>query len=447
MRTTLGRRAAVALALTVGVLLAWEGKADPAGGLPEKRVVTIPIANPMKGFDAGTLAWNGATQILDASSRAIAGAADLDQNLAGRFANLGIAAYLAGAAFYYSHEIAHSYHQKAEIRHFWLDLTDWTPFFPKANLNSWRDVWDEQELERYVHGHDVAFDARIQRWIVLMEESGLYQDKCNARIAAQVSAKAGRTTVFNAVSFVMNHGDDTFYSLTYGKDPVRSVPSLGYTLINDNDITGYVSTMRELGTTISRDDWLAASILAFALSGGTWNSTRAGYAYLARGEKSVDNLSWGVSDHFGVSPPNFYLFPTYRGLYLESETCINLGSANRNRVHFVLGTGLDSFGLHQTGPVDWLRIGGRFDAVGLNARLFRLSISPYCYIDSSRDLSYRGRSIGAELSCPLWKRFSLYGKVEHNRNDIMEGIIKGKDEGIYALATVGFRLGNADSVQ
>jgi len=431
---------AFAIVLIAVVVVAFRGEAGAADSAPASRTVAIPLANPLRGFDASTVAWNSATQIFDASTQSIATALNWDESLKGRLAYLALASYFNGATAYYSHEMAHRFHQKSDTRHFWLDFSDWSDFYPRFRLSPLEECWDARELQEYIYSNNPGLNARVRRWLILIQESGLYQEKCNARFVAQSSSRTNSTAVSNAISFVLSHMDEITYNLLSGDEPIGVIHTPGYNIYDQNDITGYIHTMRDLGATISRDDWLISSVLAFAASGQTWNSARAGYQYMAHGERSVDNLAWSISDRVVLSPPNFYLFPTYRGLYLESETCIRLLSPGNRRIHVVLGTGLDSFGLNQTGSVDWLRVGGRYDAIDLDLRFITLSLSPYCYADLTRGLKHRGQSLGAEIFCPLGARFSLRGNIEYNKNDILEGVIKNKDEGMYFLVAAGLNL-------
>jgi hypothetical protein len=436
-----------AIVAIAAISVAFGGEAGAAEDAPASRAVAIPLANPLKGFDASTIAWNSATQIFDASTQSIATALNWDESLEGRFAYLALAGYFDYATGYYSHETAHFFHQKTDTRHFWLDLANWSPFVPSFIKTPWADCWDARELQEYVYSNNPDLDAKVRKWLILMGESGLYQEKCNARLVARLSSRKGGTEISNAISFILNHMSDAAYNMSYGTEPIGVIRNGSYNLKHDNDISRYLITMEAMGIMISRDDWLISSVLAFAASGQTWNSARAGYRYMAHGQRSVDNLAWSISDRIALSPPNFYLFSTYRGLYLESEMCIGIPSPANKRVNMVLGTGLDSFGLQRTGAVDWLRVGGRYDSIDLDLRFITLSLSPYCYADLTRGLKHRGQSLGAEIFCPLGARFSLQGTIEYNKNDILEGVIKNKDEGMYFLVAAGLNLQKGSSAQ
>jgi hypothetical protein len=440
MRDQFRVRRAATTAFIAFVILVFRVEVGDAENAPAREIVSIPFANPLKGFDASTLAWNGVTQVFDASTRFVATAGRLDGSVTGRLAYLAIASYFDYATDYYSHETAHFLHQKTDKRHFWLNLDDWSRLVPAFRLTKWTDCWDPRELHAYALGLEPGLDARVRRWLVLMGESGLYQEKVNARYIALSSSLAGNTTISSAISFVINHTGDVTYNFLADDGPRTSTRTNGYNLFGENDISAYARVMGEMGFTISRNDWLASSLLAFAASGQTWNSTAAACRYLTHGTRSVGNLTWSISDRIALSPPNFYLFPTYRGLYLESETRVGVSSQSEKQFHVVLGTGLDAFGLNQVGAVDRVRVGGRYDAFDLDLQFATFSFSPYCYADLDRSFRHRGQSLGAEVACPVGARFSLRADIEYNRNDVVEGIIKNKDEGMYFLLAAGFNL-------
>jgi len=132
-----------------------------------------------------------------------------------------------------------------------------------------------------------------------------------------------------------------------------------------------------------------------------------------------------------MNMPNFYLFSSLRGLFLHSETLLNLGKSG---LLLGIGTGLDSFGLRKTGPVDRFRIGGQVYSLKLFSGVSLLTLSPYIYLDFTRDLKHLGQSIGAEIKVFRVGRLSLYAKIEHNRNDMIEQVIKYKEDGVYFIS-------------
>lgn len=416
--------------------IAWAEQRDEGKGVEHQ--LLIPCANPLQGSDAGLLAWHTATELLTFGVDKLAGASCLDGSRKGRFGHLVFTWYVNHATRYYSHEVAHQYHNKRKNQHFWVDMSDWSYLAPKFVFNQWQDYWDSETLRRHIDSNGKS--PHIISWWILTVQAGLYQEKFNAVYTVRRCDREGVTTYGDGMRYWVNQVGDFIYNARSGSDTVTKISIGKYYYLDANDITMYLLYMRDLGIIISRDDWLAASGVALFASGQTWNAVRALYRYLADGTESVPNLSFRLSDRISISPPNFYLFATYRGLYLQSETFIGGIRRTGDGLHVVLGTGLDSFDLEQTGPVDWLRMGAQYDSFAFDLRFIRLEVSPFCYLDFNRSFRHRGQSLGAELRAPISGRFSMRARIEHNRADMIERVIKNKDEGLYVLAALGIAL-------
>lgn len=400
------------------------------------RRLILPASNPLKGFDANLFAWHTANELLFMGGDWFERRFSLSDSEGGRFTYILMSSYFNWATSYYSHEVAHQFLNREHFT-FWVDITDWFPYFVPEFVFSegGYGFWDREELERYLEGELKQYTPRL----VLVYVSGLYQQKFNAGFVAEKSSLKELTSLNNALGFTINGLSDFAY-LLYGKDdPAVVIRQDGYYWDANNDINGYISTMKDIGILISSDDWLISSGFAFFASGQTWNSVRALYHCFTNGEKQVDNLTFQLGEDYKISPPNFYLFPTVRGLYLETE-CFVHSQAGSRTYRLSMGTGLDSFGLNQTGPVDWLRFGGSYYSYRIGIPNFPLSVSPFCYIDFDRSMRHRGQSLGFELRTPSWKRLSLYARLEHNRNDMKEQLIKNKEEGIYILTALEINL-------
>ncbi len=387
----------------------------------------IPLANPLQDMDANMLAWHSAAELLGEGLDFTSEKIDLHSSRKRRFGHILLMGYFNKASAYYSHEIGHQIHNYRDNQHFRVDMGDWTHLVPEFVFNPFEDVWDLRNLDRY-------------DWIVVMEESGLYQEKFNAHFTARNSDAIETTSPYNGMAFLELHSHDFLYNLYYGKDEVDWLSYKGYLCVNDNDITGYIIDMRDKGITISRDDWLIASALAFFASGHTWNSARSLYSYLMYGNESVDNLKFNISDRLAITPPNFYLFSTYRGLYLDTEIYLEGLLQDEDGIHLSLGTGLDSFGLNRTGPVDWVRVGGRYYPGGSAIDLIGLKCSPFCYFNFDRGFQHRGQAVGLEMRMPVWKRLFFRAVVEYSRNDMHEQVIKYREDGVFVLTALGIAL-------
>ncbi|MBD3423822.1 MAG: hypothetical protein GF417_05235 [Candidatus Latescibacteria bacterium] len=399
------------------------------------RGILLPVSNPLRGFDSNLFAWHSSTELLFMGGEWLDKRACLSYSKTGRFSYLLLSTYMNWATSYYSHEIAHQF-LGVERPVFRVDMKDWYPYLvPEFVFSPIEDFWSIEEFNKYQDGDNEDYITKA----IYIYESGLYQQKMNSRFAARNSHLVKGTSVNNALQFIINDLSDFAY-LLYGRDrPITVSKEMGYTAHNYNDVNGYVSMMKFEGRIISSDDWLISSGLAFFASGQTWNSFRALYHYFMSGEKQVENLSFKPGERYEISLPNFYLFPTVRGLYLETECFVHSGMGG-GTYRLGLGTGLDSFGLNQTGPVDWLRVGGAYYSHRIGIPRFPLTVSPFCYFNFDRSMKHRGQSLGFELQTPSWRSFSLYARLEHNSNDIEEQLIKNKEEGIYILTALEINM-------
>jgi hypothetical protein len=114
------------------------------------------------------------------------------------------------------------------------------------------------------------------------------------------------------------------------------------------------------------------------------------------------------------------------------------GIGGGEEVTFVtLGAGLDSFGIEKTGDVDIIRLGVLYNALRTP---LHLKISPFAYLDFRGNMRQEGHSVGVAVeTSPLW-RFFITARLEHNRSDMIEQVVKSKDDGVYAIAGIGFTM-------
>lgn len=77
-----------------------------------------------------------------------------------------------------------------------------------------------------------------------------------------------------------------------------------------------------------------------------------------------------------------------------------------------------------------IRAGGKIHRINLN----NVELSPYLYLNFKRNnLNYSGLNMGTEFGVDITKNFSLTGKIEYNKDDILESGIRGKGNGIYTV--------------
>lgn len=399
----------------------------------------LPFSNPVQGFDANLMAWQTTTKLLVNGGNWFGEKLELPNSKKGRLLHIAITAYLNNATSYYSHEIAHQLFNRKN-RAFKVNFTDWYPqLVPEFEFwDDISDVWNDYELEQLIYAEET--NPAIIYKCIRINEAGLYQEAFNVKHSVLNSYLERKLTFSNAISSILNGLSTQQYLLFHRDDPIGELDKAQVTLYHYNDITGYVHNMKELGIYISADDWFLWSAAAFLASGQTWNSGRAILSYLVSGKKSVNNISISLNERFAVSPANFYLFPTIRGLYMETEFFVLSKNENEGMLRIGVGTGLDSFGFRRTGPTDWLRIGGKYHSFQVDIPYSSLEVSPFCYFNFDRDFRHKGQSIGFDVRTSLWRRFYLYTKFEHDTNDMEEQLIKNKDEGLNILGALEIEI-------
>jgi len=161
------------------------------------------------------------------------------------------------------------------------------------------------------------------------------------------------------------------------------------------------------------------------------------YRYLFHGERVVDPIRLRIGKDCLISPPNFYLFPSYKGLFVLSEVFLDLGK----RGYFIsFGTGLDSFGLSGVGDVDRIVIGCSSHSVNIPVGFIELSLSPYLYLNFSKDMRHLGQSFGLVSDVWVGSNVSLFSRFGYSSNDMIEQIIKYKEEGYDIFCGIKLKL-------
>jgi len=395
--------------------------------------IIIPLSNPLNDFDSNGLAWWSVTNLLMRGEAYVDDRFDLNNSIPGRSINVMLHCYIARSISYYSHEIAHDYLFNLNgSRHFRVDWKDWSHLVPAYIQSNWQTTFSTREMLDYLrkisrNEHEMYFP------FIIDFEAGLYQQRFNAINVAHHFEINKIINEKNAVSYLINQFEDFFYILFLGDKEICKVKDQNvYVLYYVNDINGYINLMNnDINIFISIDDWLAASGFADFLSAHTLNSIHALANYLLYGDEDVEPIRFRLGEKTKISFPNYYLFPSVRGLFLQTETFVDFGAKG---CFLSFGSGLDAFGAHRTGPVDRLRIGGQYQSFNLPLRWLRLNLSPYLYLDFTNRFEHRGESIGIEANLSKLGRFSLYGKIEYNRDDMIEQVIKYKDNGLYFIS-------------
>ena len=421
-------------------VIAIAGKATGAGiteqepKVADTKLLLVPYDNPLKDHEANTMVWNSAYDLSTWSVDWLAEGFGWNNFLLGRVLHIYYGTdYLAYATNYYSHEIAHYFTNKNSPR-FWIDLSDWHRGVPEFKSYEFYDMWDIDQWALYQTNPK---DPKILNWLLLTREAGLCQNRFNAKYRAHYSATAGLTTMSDGVFFCRNQIDEAEYITRWGDTPVDKEKAAWEVLGDLNDVTAYVYFMDLLGSDISRDAWLACSVASVLASGQTWNSVRAIFNFIFHGDEGVENIEFGLGKSLRMAPPNFYLFPSVRGLYVESETYFRNLLRDGDGFFLSLGAGLDALGLENTGPVNRLRIGGQYQSISLP---YSIEVQPFLNLDFTNGFKQTGYSIGSVVEVPVNKRFFVTTKIQYSRNDMIQQVIMHRKEGFRFLAALGYRM-------
>ncbi len=397
----------------------------------ENRFILVPFSNPLHDFDANTMTWFSATQLFNKGVDFLADKTNLKNSVYGRVGHLFLILYFSHAASYYSHEVAHQINNRRKNQHFWLDLSDWSRLVPNFVFNDWKDKYG---ADNYSELRRVLANPETRKLHILISVAGFYQNLLNSRHINHLSEIDGSTSIEGSIFYIYNHIMPLVYNVKWGSDPVIiSRLAEGLVRIQRNDVTGYIYYMKNSGIDISRYYWSHYSGLAFFLSGQTINAVRSLYHYLLKGDEKTRNVRIPIGNRASLTLPNFYLYPSILGLYLETEFCLSDMLKTGNRLFITFGTGLDSFGARRTGPVDNLRVGGEYHCINVKISMLSMNLSPWGYLHFTQGNEHLGHSVGVNILTELKGPFRLFTRLEHSREDMIEQVIKNKEEGLNML--------------
>jgi len=347
---------------------------------PGRLELAIPLKSPLIDSEANSYAWMSLGNIANKGITYLDERYRFGEKMYGRFLNLFVSYYFNYALRYYSHEIAHDYYLTIDgSPKFRVNWSDWSYFVPRYIQNVCSDSHTREEvIEKLLN----MYGSRrgVYRAYILDSEVGLYQEKFNAMLVSHYIDLRRKVDIFEINSFLVNQLEDLIYILFYGNEDLEFY-SKEYLPVG-NDITEYVYYMDDLfDINISVDSWLTVSAICNLLSAHTINSVNSLYRYLQSGNRFTDPVRFRLSEGCLISPPNFYLFPSYRGLFVLSEVFLDLGK----RGYFIsIGTGLDSFGISNVGSVDRIRIGFSSYSINIPFGFIGLSLAPYLHFNFLR---------------------------------------------------------------
>ena len=264
-------------------------------------------------FETTTSLWFSASASLGRINDILGRDLGLDKVLAGRlFLSVG-SLYTSWVLTYASHELAHAYtdmNHGGSIGDYSLNLNDWSRLAPGITFDS--------------------NDGENQYEYVLDAIHGLHQQEFNAAYQFRQSALRGEFTADEGLAYLFNTIADVAYEgLTY----VYGYPT--------GDVRRYLEDIeQQYKLSYSPKELAAWSVLSVLGSWHAWESVYAFAHTAASGERERYQMFSLELGGAALLPPNFALYPTPVGLFLNTEIPLRAWPNEGALLMLELGKGL-----------------------------------------------------------------------------------------------------------
>lgn len=366
--------------------------------MPERRW-TLDLGNPLRSFEVNSGLRHAVGELVGKGSDVLGIKGRLDGTAAGRIVLIGTHAVLADALEVTSHELAHireaRRHGPLDASFRFVSLTNFGENFPKR------------------YGYTPTADQLLG--IVV---AGLNQDEYNAYV--MVRAHPDQITVDTAVSFLLAK-----FFQSYENVVVRDMRDG-----NDvSDVKTYLMLLNARGIGLTKQDHASQAALANLLSLTTWASLGAVIEYAADGRRTFRVPTFSVVGVEATFPLISY-FLTPRGGFYNVTSFLNPRAGTV--LELSVGTDVDFIG---DGRVDLVRLGAQYD-LGFGAGGASLHLRPFAYLGMEKSLTYDGIATGLEILWQMTRRLGVKARLEFNRNDVIENVVKVENNGFNLLVSV-----------
>jgi len=266
----------------------------------------------------------------------------------------------------------------------------------------------ERSWCRYGNLNDDSLNGKLERTI-----GGPNQDSINI-LNSFTNSQVNKNELYNSVDRIITHLGQNIY-LQKSKEGIDDYKKIER-ILNEKGYDISLNEMRKNNTALN------------FLNPTNWRDTYNLLKFLKEGKRDLDNIQIGQGNlKFGL--PSLSHFFTVDG---ELATLTEFIKYKKTPIEFSFSRDLD-FTQEKAG-VNIIRIGGKLYEVPLTNRV---NISPYVNLNFGRsNLNSNGANVGTEIEMKISDNFSLTGKLEYNKDDILESRIKGKDNGVYATAGI-----------
>lgn len=325
---------------------------------------------------------------------------------------------------FYSHEAAHEYVYRDHNLsiHNSLDFQNWkSSYIPGLYYPS----WNQTQIDPYLLNEDELISATV---------AGLNQDELNADAVWRFSIERNAISFYDAQSFLLTKFRDVEYIAKTGSDeapfaPGQKLHQLQYDVYSItpylfDDVNLYRLALLNNGQKISTRQLMNRALFADVLSWHTWENAWSLFAYLLKGDSSVQPFSFQIGESIKLMPPLFSHYMTTTGSFFNSAYIVAVQEHKfQVDIGSVIGfTKIDAFHRY--------RVGLKF----FNMEVTRFVISqPYVYINGESGFHFNGYSIGCDNIIPITNRLAATLKLEYHQNDLLESLVKHEHNGFQSV--------------
>ncbi|MEK6858103.1 MAG: hypothetical protein AABX39_05945 [Nanoarchaeota archaeon] len=360
-----------------------------------EREIKIDFADPEENFEANSNLWYSLDQVIGKETEVLY--KNWRENFGKRLLGLAINGELIYINDFVSHEDAHNREMKR-----YGDATAKFEFNSLLELN--KNVIRYKKYESTLEQHLSAVVA------------GLNQNEHNSYMTFKNNLDT--LSVHDSVSFFMNKAYDLFYIVTGPAGETGGDPENYINFLNEQDIS------------LTKKDYFVQAWLADLFSVQTADSLETIHHYLADGQltKKPTRMYFG---NIAVTPPLINHYLTTKGSFYNITSIV--GATGKTSAELSFATPINFLG---GGEVGNYRAGLQIN----NLRALGLKLSPSYHFDTNLSGQQTGYSAGLQINKSLRKNVDLRVKAEYNKDDLLENIVKGEDNGWNFVVGVDVRF-------
>lgn len=242
-------------------------------------------------------------------------------------------------------------------------------------------------------------------------------------------------SAFDAQAFLLTKLRDVAYMIGSGSEERPFAPGLEIhqllRTVNErapnlyDDVNLYRLILLNSGLHVTNRRLLQRALAVDVLSLRTWESLYSMLAFVIHGDISTKLFSISLGRNITVTPPLFSNYLASSGSFVNSSVMLGV---NGRQARLEFGS---MIGFGNTGFFQGCRLGLVAPGLKINRNWY---IQPFAAINTTAGRRMSGYSLGMEHSFHFIKNMAFILKIELNRNDILENLVKQEHNGFHAIA-------------